>query len=75
MKKKNSAWYPNIKEKESTRTIERGKIKKLERYANEIETRREEIQHLKGKVHELMSESCKGIYEVNKWTYKIEEAL
>ena len=75
IEKKNSAWYPNIKEKESTRTIERGKIKKLERHANEIETRREEIQHLKGKVHELMSESCKGIYEVNKWTYKIEEAL
>ena len=40
----------DIKEKESTRIIERGKIKELERHANEIETRVEEIQDLKEKV-------------------------
>ena len=40
----------DIKEKESTRVIERGKIKKLERHANEIKTRVEEIQDWKGKV-------------------------
>ena len=39
-----------IKEGESIRTIERGKIKELERHANEIETQVEEIQDLKGKV-------------------------
>ena len=33
----------NIKEKESARTIERGKIKELERHAKEIETQVEEI--------------------------------
>ena len=57
----------------STRIIiERGKIKKLERHANEIETRVEEIQDLKGKVHELRLESDKEIEEVNEWTYEIE---
>ena len=36
---------------------ERGKIKELERHANEIETRAEEIQDLRRKVQELMLES------------------
>ena len=65
----------NIKEKESTRIIEKGKIKELERHANEKETRVEEIQDLKGKVQELMLESDKEIEEVNEWTYKIEGEL
>ena len=58
----------NVKEKESTRIIERGKIKELERHANETETRVEEIQD----AQELMLESDKEIDEVNQWTYKIE---
>ena len=45
-----------IKEKESTRIIQRRKIKESERHANESETRVEEIQELKGKVQELMLE-------------------
>ena len=65
----------DIKEKESTRIIERGKTKELERCANETETRVEEIQDLKGKVQELMLESDKEIEEVNEWTYKIEGEL
>ena len=62
----------DIREQESTRIIERGKVKELERHANEIETRVEEIQDLKGKVQELMLESDKEIEEVNEWTYKVE---
>ena len=58
----------NVKEKESTRIIERGKIKELERHANETETRVEEIQD----AQELMLESDKEIDEVNQLTYKIE---
>ena len=54
-----------IKEKESKRIIERGKIKELERHVTEIETRVEEIQDLKGKVLEIMLESDKEIEEVN----------
>ena len=46
----------DIKEKESTRIIQRRKIKESERHANESETRVEEIQELKGKVQELMLE-------------------
>ena len=46
----------DIKETESTRIIQRRKIKESERYANESETRVEEIQELKGKVQELMLE-------------------
>ena len=46
----------DIKEKESTRLIQRRKIKESERHANESETRVEEIQELKGKVQELMLE-------------------
>ena len=65
----------DIKEKESTRVIERGKIKKLERHANEIKTRVEEIQDWKGKVQELMLEGDKEIEEVNEWTSKIEREL
>ena len=65
----------DIKEKESARIIERGKIKELQKHANEIETRVEEIQDLKGKVQELMLESDKEIDEVNKWTNKIEGDL
>ena len=45
-----------IKEKESTRIIQRRKSKESERHANESETRLEEIQDLKGKVQELMLE-------------------
>ena len=45
-----------IKEKESTRIIQRRKIKESERHANESETRVKEIQDLKGKVQELMLE-------------------
>ena len=58
----------NVKEKESARIIERGKIKELERHANETETRVEEIQD----AQELMLESDKEIDEVNQLTYKIE---
>ena len=65
----------DIKEKESTRIIERGKIKEIEKHANEIETRVEEIQDLKGKVQELMLESDKELDEVNEWTNKIEGDL
>ena len=54
-----------IKEKESKRIIERGKIKELERHVTEIEIRVEEIQDLKGKVLEIMLESDKEIEEVN----------
>ena len=54
----------DIKEKESTRIIEKGKIKELERHGNEKETRVEEIQDLKGKVQELMLESDKEIEKV-----------
>ena len=46
----------DIKEKESTRIIQRRKIKESERHANESETRVDEIQELKGKVQELMLE-------------------
>ena len=46
----------DIKEKESTRIIQRRKNKESERHANESETRVEEIQELKGKVQELMLE-------------------
>ena len=46
----------DIKETESTRIIQRRKIKESERHANESETRVEEIQELKGKVQELMLE-------------------
>ena len=46
----------DIKEKESTRIIQRRKIKESERHANESETRVEEIPELKGKVQELMLE-------------------
>ena len=46
----------DIKEKESTRIIQRRKIKESERHANESETRVEEIQELKGKVQELILE-------------------
>ena len=58
----------DIKEKESTRITERGK-------PGQIETRVEEIQDLKGKVHELMLESDKELDEVNEWTNKIEGDL
>ena len=65
----------DIKEEESTRTIERGKIKELERHANEIETQVEEIQDLKGKVKQLMLEGDKETDEINEWTSKIEVEL
>ena len=39
----------DLKENESTRKIERGKIKELEKHVNEIETWVEEIQDLKKK--------------------------
>ena len=65
----------DIKEKESTRIIERRKIEELERHANEVETWVEEIQDLKGKVQELMLESDKEIEQVIEWTYKTEGAM
>ena len=65
----------DIKEKESKRILERGKIKEIERHANEIEIKVEEIQDLKGKAQELMLESDKETEEVNEWTYKIEGEL
>ena len=64
-----------IKEGESIRTIERGKIKELERHANETETQVEEIQDLKGKVQQLMLEGDKETDEINEWTSKIEVEL
>ena len=62
----------DIKEKESARMLKRGMIKELEKHANEIETRVEEIQDLKGKVQELMLESEKQIEEIDEWTNEIE---
>ena len=62
----------DIKEKESARILKRGKIKELEKHANEVETRVEEIQDLKGKVQELMLESKKQIQEIDEWTNEIE---
>ena len=62
----------DIKELESARILKRGKIRESEKHANEIETRVEKTQDLKGKVQELMLESEKQIDKIDEWTNEIE---
>ena len=65
----------DLKENESARIIERGKIKDIEKYVNEIETRVEEIQDLKGKMQELMIGDDKELDELGTWTNQEESDL
>ena len=53
----------DIKKKESTRILPRGKIKELESHTNEIETRDSRLEKKSKK--ELMLKSDKEINEVN----------
>lgn len=65
----------DVKENESTKIIKRGKIKKIEKHVNEIETLGEEIQDLRAKMQELMIEDDKELDEVKAWTNQLESDL
>lgn len=59
----------DLKENESTRIIERGKIIDTEKHVIEIETCLNKIQHLKGKIQELMIKDDKA------WNNQVESDL
>lgn len=59
----------DLKENESTRIIERGKIIDTEKHVIEIETCLNKIQHLKGKMQELMIKDDKA------WNNQVESDL
>lgn len=56
-----------LRKNERARTIERGQIKEIGKHFNEIETRVEKNQHLKGKLQELI-ENDKELDEVKAQT-------